>query len=125
MPRPLSHNGLIVLKVAHSNPKEVYEGLVWEAKNRGYKDGWIAHKFKEIFGKWPKPTSAITPRPPCSELREWFCITRTRYRAKKGREKTREQTKAKACQGIDVDDTQDVGEGRTCTARSTIQAGGN
>jgi superfamily II DNA or RNA helicase len=31
-----------------------YSGLLWIAKDRGYNKGWVAHKYKEAFGVWPK-----------------------------------------------------------------------
>jgi DNA repair protein RadD len=44
--------------------------LTHVAQQRGYKPGWIAHKFKEKFGHWPTSRSAepITPSP---EVLSW------------------------------------------------------
>jgi hypothetical protein len=45
--------------------------LAYIADERGYKSGWIAHKYKEKFGTWPaygaRP-ALITPSP---EVRSW------------------------------------------------------
>jgi DNA repair protein RadD len=44
--------------------------LMHIAGERGYKPGWIAHKFKEKFGYWP-PSSFVTPIEPTPEVRSW------------------------------------------------------
>jgi DNA repair protein RadD len=45
------------------NPAEWHGMLTHIAEHRGYKPGWIAHKFKEKFGHWPTQcyVPAITP----------------------------------------------------------------
>jgi DNA repair protein RadD len=40
------------------------------AKERGYKAGWAAHKFKEKFGHWP-PSSFVGPIEPSREVLSW------------------------------------------------------
>jgi superfamily II DNA or RNA helicase len=47
-----------------------HRGLVWIAAERGYKSGWVAHKFKEKFGTWP-PRHHGDPLPPDDALRRW------------------------------------------------------
>jgi DNA repair protein RadD len=39
------------------------------AAERGYAPGWIGHKFKEKFGRWP--AARITPRAPTPEVLSW------------------------------------------------------
>jgi DNA repair protein RadD len=39
------------------------------AKERGYKPGWAAHKYKEKFGTWPP--ASVAPIPPSQEVRSW------------------------------------------------------
>lgn len=34
--------------------RRVYEDLIIEAETKGYKVGWAGHRFKEIFGFWPR-----------------------------------------------------------------------
>lgn len=47
-----------------------YSGLRWICKERGYKEGWAANKYKEKFGVWPrKLAEAEVPPPP--ELIRW------------------------------------------------------
>jgi DNA repair protein RadD len=41
------------------------------AAERGYKPGWIAHKFKEKFGHWP-PYGTVPPEDPTPECRSWI-----------------------------------------------------
>jgi hypothetical protein len=47
-----------------------YQGLLWIAKERGYRTGWAAHKYREKFGAWPAVKYAV-PKPPDDALRSW------------------------------------------------------
>jgi DNA repair protein RadD len=40
------------------------------AVERGYKPGWIAHKYKEKFGNWPA-SRTVVPEEPMPEVRSW------------------------------------------------------
>jgi superfamily II DNA or RNA helicase len=40
------------------------------AADRGYKPGWVAHKFKEKFGLWP-PVRSVQPIEPSLEVLSW------------------------------------------------------
>ncbi len=82
MPKPLSHNGLVILRLRQSKPRETYAGLLHVKADKGYSIGWVAHKFKEIFGGWPRPQAAVEPQEPSEDLREWLGIERRRYRAR-------------------------------------------
>jgi DNA repair protein RadD len=44
--------------------------LTFIAAERGYKSGWVAHKFKERFGVWPA-TRLIEPIEPSREVLAW------------------------------------------------------
>ena len=44
--------------------------LLWIARERGYKKGWAAHKYKEKFGNWPAARFA-EPEAPSDEVRAW------------------------------------------------------
>ena len=83
--RPLSHNGLVILKVKASNYRQTYAGLVWTQIKKAYRPGWTRNKFREIFGGWPKPLSPVEPVPPNSELQEYLFIMNARYAAKRRR----------------------------------------
>ena len=78
MPRPLSRNGLIILKVKGSDYRTTFCGLLWEAARRHYRHGWTYHKFREIFGGWPRPLAKYPPAEPDAALREYFTIRHTR-----------------------------------------------
>lgn len=45
--------------------------LAGYAEEQGYKPGWVAHKFKEKFGRWPPPRP-VTPIDPSPEVRSWI-----------------------------------------------------
>jgi DNA repair protein RadD len=44
--------------------------LTYIAEERGYKPGWIAHKFKEKFGHWPT-CRYVAPIEPSREVLSW------------------------------------------------------
>jgi DNA repair protein RadD len=62
-------------RTAHGS-RDPHEQMRWHAmlahiaNERGYKPGWIAHKFKEKFGHWP-PTQHVAPIEPSREVRSW------------------------------------------------------
>jgi DNA repair protein RadD len=43
--------------------------LTWIQRERGYRHGWVSHKFKEKFGYWPNVQPALTP--PSPEVLSW------------------------------------------------------
>lgn len=47
-----------------------YRQLVWIASERGYSQGWAAHKYREKFGNWPRSRN-VTPIPASPEVRSW------------------------------------------------------
>jgi superfamily II DNA or RNA helicase len=66
-----SRNGTAARKFY--SPAEQHEWrqmLTAIAVERGYKHGWISHKYKEKFGNWP-PFGVVTPQPPSPEVRSW------------------------------------------------------
>jgi DNA repair protein RadD len=52
------------------NPVEWRGMLAYIADERGYARGWIAHKYKEKFGRWP-PWGAVAPIEPTPEVLSW------------------------------------------------------
>jgi DNA repair protein RadD len=57
--------------------------LTYIAKERGYRPGWIAHKYKEKFGTWP-PVGAVKPIPPTPEVLSWVRSRSIAYAKAKG-----------------------------------------
>ena len=41
------------------------------ADERGYKPGWVSHKYREKFGAWPVWGATAQPIPPSPEVRSW------------------------------------------------------
>lgn len=54
----------------HFEKAATFAGLLHIADERGYSHGWASHKFREIFGVWPKGLPSIC-REPTSDLRNW------------------------------------------------------
>ena len=67
--------------------------LAYIAKERGYKPGWAAYKFKEKFGTWPPWGEAPWPIPPTPEVRSWVRSRHDRLRqvAERGMNKRKDQ----------------------------------
>lgn len=66
--------------------QEWYSGLLYLAAERGYKEGWAAHKFKEKFGDWPNNLSRQIGIPP-QELRSYIKSRQIAYAKSKQRMK--------------------------------------
>jgi hypothetical protein len=45
--------------------------FTWIARDRGYKAGWAAHKFREKFGSYPPWGHSAAPIPPSREVLSW------------------------------------------------------
>lgn len=39
---------------SRENKAKVYRGLLAEANQRGFAAGWAGHKYRELFGVWPR-----------------------------------------------------------------------
>jgi hypothetical protein len=62
----------LLIAIKDTGSKNVYGGLLWYSQLRGWKQGWAAFVFKEIFGVWPRPQDKTEPI--CiigSDLEEW------------------------------------------------------
>lgn len=51
-------------------PESFYKQLLGYSRERGFADGWAAHKYREKFATWPKRGWAI-PEAPSPEIRSW------------------------------------------------------
>lgn len=51
---------------------DVYGQLRTLARERGHSAGWIAHKYKSIYGVWPKGVLDAPPIEPCFALRQFI-----------------------------------------------------
>lgn len=50
---------------------EWHSMLTHIAKSRDYKDGWIAHQYKNKFGAWPPSRFVAAPKEPSREVLQW------------------------------------------------------
>lgn len=51
-------------KVTNVEKQEVYAGLLWIQRARGYKRGWVFYKYQAIFGVEPRGMSMVQPKEP-------------------------------------------------------------
>jgi len=63
--------------------KSIYAGLLFVAKEKGFKPGWVSHNFREIFGVWPVNLKYTPPSEPSFELSDWLRRMRINYVMKK------------------------------------------
>jgi AraC-like DNA-binding protein len=62
--------------------------LKYLARQRGYSEGWAAHKYREIFNVWPANELRDCPAyEPTPDLLKWVKHTQIRY-AKRRRAET-------------------------------------
>ena len=71
--------------------KRVWYGMFkYYAETRGYKDGWIAHKYREKFKVWPKNMDNVTPIEPTIEFRNHIKYLNIKWAKSKNNQKTQE-----------------------------------
>lgn len=72
---------------------EIYRQLEWVRREKGWKPGWTAWTFKDLFGRWPeKWMNTLTPYPACAAVEK---LVRRRIRIlgqqlKEGKERERD-----------------------------------
>jgi len=82
-----------LVKLARKNPtpddkQNVYSQLFSIQKEKGYADGWTAHKYREYFGVWPKNMQDIAA-PPTPEVKGFLTSRAIAYAKRKQPERTR------------------------------------
>jgi hypothetical protein len=60
--------------------------LAFIAVDQGYKPGWIAYKYKEKFGEWPRRGSHPIPMRPTPEVLAWVRSRNIAYAKAKEKE---------------------------------------
>ena len=55
-----------------------YSGLLTHARNKGYSDGWAAHKYKSKYGVWPRSLDIKVGQIPL-EVSNWILSENIRY----------------------------------------------
>jgi superfamily II DNA or RNA helicase len=51
--------------------QQFYSEILYYSRTKGYADGWVAHKYKEKFGVWPKGLK-LEPLPPSIATSKWI-----------------------------------------------------
>lgn len=69
-------------KAQKMDKQEFYSQLLSIAQEKGRQPGWVAHRYRDYFGVWPRGMQEI-PAPPSNELKGF--ITHLQIRAAKGK----------------------------------------
>ena len=80
-------------KAGRADKQALYSQLLWVAGERDYSPGWVAHKFKEKFGVWPRGLVEALEPPTASTL-SWIRSRNIAFA--KGRGKARPEYRAGA-----------------------------
>jgi superfamily II DNA or RNA helicase len=51
--------------------QQFYSEILYYSRTKGYADGWVAHKYKEKFGVWPRGLK-LEPLPPSIATSKWI-----------------------------------------------------
>lgn len=66
-------------KPASPNRKQhVFSQLIFVARKRGYSSGWVSHKYREMFGVWPRGMREVEAAP-TDELLSWLKSQQIRF----------------------------------------------
>jgi hypothetical protein len=76
---------VLAVLAALSN-QSIFSQLTWVATERGYSDGWKAHKYRAIFGVWPRGMKD-EPQQPCGELLSWIHSEKIKWLKEKQKER--------------------------------------
>jgi superfamily II DNA or RNA helicase len=75
----LKRNGALRPQDYTPEQRVTFQGMLAHiAQERGYRRGWVSHKYKEKFGHWP-PTNDVRPIPPSPEVLSWERSRRIAY----------------------------------------------
>jgi hypothetical protein len=64
------------------NKQDVYSQLVWFGDQHGYATGWAKHKYRELFGVWPRNVNR-EKKMPSQELLSWIRSRQIAYAKRK------------------------------------------
>jgi superfamily II DNA or RNA helicase len=64
-----------------SQKQAVYAMLNCIRLDKGYKEGWVANQYRELFGVWPRKVNKQAILTPAPELREWINKKRRNFLA--------------------------------------------
>jgi hypothetical protein len=76
--RVVSTTSKLVELTKGTNKQAAYSMLLCHAQAHKYSTGWVAHKYRTLFGVWPRkmqPT-LLTPTP---EMKSWIKSEQIRY----------------------------------------------
>lgn len=76
----------LTLELYGMSRREVYCGLLWLQRSKGFHPKFPLAAFRELYGTWPRPEDKGDPAPPPLALEEWLALRPKRHRVAKERE---------------------------------------
>ena len=65
-------------QLSRENKQDVYSQLIAIKEKHGYSDGWLSHKYREIFGVWPNSLE-YSAKEPTQDVNNWVKYQRIKY----------------------------------------------
>jgi len=81
---PLTPKTKALPSLAEFGKPRIYAQLLGYARSKGYKDGWIAQKYRTIFDVWPRGMDPNHIEPISGPLKSWLISEQIRYAKSKG-----------------------------------------
>lgn len=66
-------------KATMAEKRHWYAMFKYQCEGKAYKNGWIAHKYREKFNVWPKGMDWVEPLPPTQEFANWIRHLNIKY----------------------------------------------
>lgn len=66
-------------KFSMADKRHWFAMLKWYGEEKGYKNGWKAHKYREKFSVWPRGMDGVALLPPTAEFNNWIRHLNIKY----------------------------------------------
>jgi len=82
-------------KATMEDKKKFYGMLEYQRRLKGYKKGWVSHKFKEKFKTWPRGLDGTGPIEPDATFNSWLRYLNIKWAKSKRKRETKEEVRKK------------------------------
>jgi DNA repair protein RadD len=88
-------------KAQRNEKQDFYSGLLYMAQMRGFKDGWVSHKYRTRFGVWPVGLEKI-PRRPIKAVRQFDAEQSRLYREQQKQAKQQQDATLEKVEALEM-----------------------